>query len=106
MDETTLGFRHRTWIRGLVFRSAGISEPGGFQHSEFNCPVRPGTTQDGTGRCHAVRPRVGRTRCRLFEAGRGRTERTAGDGEEPSRVVIHRYPWILVYITKLICKTE
>jgi len=74
--------------------------------SEFNRPVRPQTTQDGTGRCHAVRPKVGRKRCRLFEAGRGRTERTAGDGEEPSPVVIHQYPWILVYITKLICKTE
>jgi len=89
-----------------------LSSRGAWEHlevlrsGEFNRPVRPGTTQDGTGRCHAVHPGVGRKRCRLFEAGQGRTERTAGDGEEPSPVVIHRYPWILVYITKLICKTE
>ena len=91
-------------VTAILARKADIMEVS--TDSEFNRPVRPGTTQDGTGRCHAVRPRVGRKRCRLFEAGRGRTERTAGDGEEPSPVVIHRYPWILVYITKLICKTE
>jgi len=49
-----------------------------------------------------VRPGVGRRRSHIFEAEWRRTERTAGDGEEPSPVVIHRYPWILVYITKLI----
>jgi len=66
--------------------------------SEFNRPVRPGTTQDGTGRCHAVRPRAGRKRCRLFEPGRGRTNETAGDGEVPSPAVIYRHPWILLSV--------
>ena len=60
--------------------------------SEFNRPVRPGTTQDGMGCCHAVRPRVGQKGWRLFEARWGQTETMAGDGEEPSPVVIHRYP--------------
>ena len=106
MDETTLGFRHRTWIRGLVFRSAGISEPGGFQHSEFNCPVRPGTTQDGTGRCHAVRPWAGWKRCRLFQPGRGRTNETTGDGEVPSPAVIYRHPWILLSVLEQLYNTH
>jgi len=66
--------------------------------SEFNRPVRPGTTQDGTGRCHAVRPWAGRKRCRLFEPGRGRTNESAGDGEVPSPAVIYRHPWILLSV--------
>lgn len=52
-----------------------------------------------------VRPEVGRTRCRLFEVGRGQTKTTAGDGEESSPVVIHQHPWILVFLTKLILQS-
>jgi len=62
--------------------------------SIFNRPVRPGSTQDGTGWCHAVRPRVGRKRRRHFESGRERTHETAGDEQcrpQPSPIDIHGY---------------
>ncbi|KAF8535222.1 hypothetical protein BDD12DRAFT_856357 [Trichophaea hybrida] len=56
-------------------------------------PSRPsGIGQDGDGRQESVRPRAGRRRRRLFEAGRRRTERTAVDGE------------VLAHITKIIRK--
>ncbi|KAF8542320.1 hypothetical protein BDD12DRAFT_388201 [Trichophaea hybrida] len=50
--------------------------------------------QDGDGRQEAVRPRAGRKRRRLFEAGRRRTERNAVDGE------------VLVHITKIIRNSD
>jgi hypothetical protein len=45
--------------------------------SDVNRPVRPGSLQTGTDGKVAVRPRAGRKRRRLFEAGRGRTAMTA-----------------------------
>jgi len=68
-------------------------------HAQCSQPSRPSeTTKDGTGRPNAVRPRVGRKRCRLFEAGRRQTDRTVGDGVGPSPVVIYRHPWIFLNI--------
>ena len=45
--------------------------------SEVNRPVRLGSLRTGTDGNFAVRPRVGRKWCCLFETGRGRTAMTA-----------------------------
>jgi len=54
-----------------MLHSVGI-----FEISEVNRPVRPGSLRTGTDGEVAVRPRAGRKRRRLFEAGQGRTAMT------------------------------
>jgi hypothetical protein len=71
------------------------SKPRSIECRQPQCsqPSRPsGIGQDGDGRPESVRPRAGRRRRHLFEAGRRRTEWTAVDGE------------ILAHITKIIRK--
>jgi len=64
------------------------------RYMQCSQPSRPsGIGQDGDGRQESVRPRAGRRRRRLFEAGRRGTERTAVDGE------------VLAHITKIIRKS-